>query len=375
MVVVVDVGTGLVYSFVLPMLTAIVGILLGNLLIANLFAPALQRLRDILSKFSSIELPHKTSWADEERLTAEQRRRLEEKAVDEFNLLFREYEMSFKAFQRIGAVFIASIVVLASAVVWQLPLMMKTRLVIGVSSILGILLVGRFLQEAIAPRSSQLVSIDFMQNNFANLHLESFFNCARLHINFGRGLASHDPVMHFSIFQKLMFLGYKVLLAVTDDTVTNLYFWSYGYLDSSADFHQYWTPEIKAFEVPLGDFSLADALLNTDTLRVHLWLFIPTPRGWIKPKADHPRFISEDMTTMLGNQVGVRLSSGDGTWGLLDERVDFDRKVRFGRSTWSITRIDTSEANSPQKVLQRFRRDIERCRRVAGTDVPSGLTV
>lgn len=291
------------------MLTAIVGILLGNLLIANLFAPALQRLRDILSKFAAIELPHESLWPDDERPTREQRRRLEEKAVDDFNQLFREYEMSFKAFQKIGAVFVASIVVLACAVVWQLPLMATTRLLIAVSSIVGILLVGRFLQQAIAPRSSRLVSIDFMQNNFANLHLESFFNCARLHINFGRGLASHDSVMHFSIFQKLMFLGYKFFLVITDESVKNLYFWSCGYLDSSADFRQYWTPEIKAFEVPLGDFSLGDALLNTNTLRLHLWLFIPTPRGWLKPKADHPRFISEEMTSMLGNRVGVRLSS------------------------------------------------------------------
>jgi hypothetical protein len=357
------------------MLTAIVGILLGNLLIAILFAPALQRLRDILSKFASIELPHDSSWPDERTLNADQRHRLEEKAVDEFNRLFREYEISFKAFQKIGAVFVASIVILACAVVWQLSLTVIARLIVGVTSIAAIVLVGRFLQQAIAPRSSQLVSIDFMQNNFANLHLESFFNCAGLHVNFGRGLASHDPVMHFSIFQKLMFLGYKFFLAVTDDTSKKVYFYSYGSLDSSADFRQYWTPEIKAFEVPLGDFSLADALMNTSALRLHLWLFIPTPRGWVKPKVDHPRFISEEVTSALGGQVGVRLASGNSSWACVDECVDFDRTVRLGRSSWSIAKIDISQVDRPQAVLQHFKREIERCRDVVSRDMPSGFTI
>lgn len=345
-----------------PMLTAIVGILLGNLLIAILFAPALQRLRDILSKFASIELPHDPSWPDERIQSADERHRLEEKAVDEFNRLFREYEISFKAFQKVGAVFVASIVILACAVIWQLPLTIIARLVISVTSISGILFVGRFLQQAIAPRSSQLVSIDFMQNNFANLHLESFFDCARLHVNFGRGLGSHDPVMHFSIFQKLMFLGYKFFLAVTDDTSEKIYFYSYGFLGSSADFRQFWTPEIKAFEVPLGDFSLADALMNTSALRLHFWLFIPTPRGWVKPKVDHPRFVSEDITSTFGDAVGVRLASGNSSWVSVDERVDFDRMVRLGRSLWSITRIDSSQIGQPQGVLQHFKQEIERCR-------------
>lgn len=357
------------------MLTAVVGILLGNLLIANLFAPALQRLRDILAKFACIELPHESLWPDEPQPNQEQRRRTEEAAVNEFNRLFREYEMSFKAFKKIGTVFVASIIILAGVVVWQTPLTLKMRVVATILSVAAIIVVGLFLQQAIAPKASKLVSIDFLENNFANLHLDSFFNCAHLHVNFGRGLASHDPVMHFSIFQRLMFLGYRFLLAVTDEGCAHLYFSSYGYLDSSADFRQYWTPSLKGFEVPLGDFSLSDALLNTNTLSLHLWLFIPTPQGWLKVKADHPRFITEEMTSMMGGRVGIRLSSGNSAWESVDERVDFDRVSRVGHSSWVISRIDASRAHSPQAVLKRFKRDIERCRRIRSTDTPTGLTV
>jgi hypothetical protein len=41
------------------MLTAIVGILFGNLLVATLFAPASNNLHKILTKFADIKLPYR----------------------------------------------------------------------------------------------------------------------------------------------------------------------------------------------------------------------------------------------------------------------------------------------------------------------------
>lgn len=357
------------------MLTAIVGILLGNLLIANLFAPALQRLREILGRFASIELPYESYWPEEDISTLEQRRRMEETAVNEFNKLFREYEISFKAFKKIGFVFVFAIVLLACAVVWQTPLGRGARVLIMPVSVAVILVVGWFLQRAIAPTAAQLVSIDFLENNFANLHLESFFNCARLHVSFGRGLASRDPVMHFSISQKLMFLGYKFLLLVTDDQCSRIYFVSYGHLGSSSSFRQYWTPEIKAFEVPLGDFSFTDAMRSSNLLHLHLWLFVPTPRGWVKPRADRPRFLSEPITEEFGKDVGVRLASGNCSWGSVDERVTFDRKFILGLPFWKLGLLDDSHLEPPQTALKLFKGNMERCRGLVSEDLPSGRTI
>jgi hypothetical protein len=70
------------------MLTAIVGILLGNLLIATLFAPALQRLREILRSFANIQLFHRIPFG--ERLSFNRVREIQKKAASDFNRLFRE---------------------------------------------------------------------------------------------------------------------------------------------------------------------------------------------------------------------------------------------------------------------------------------------
>ena len=355
------------------MLTAIVGILLGNLLIATLFAPALRRLRDILDKFASIELPYHNLLG--EGLTGEQFRQAEAAAGEKFSTLFREYNMSYQAFRKIAAVFVIAIIVLACAVAWQTPLHLAMRFLIMLLSTGTILIVGLFLKTTVAPSPGQLVSIDFLQNNFANLHLESFFNSSRLHVVFGRSLIASDPVMHFALFQKMVFLGYRFLFAVTNRECSRLYFVSYGQLDSSTDFRHYWTPTTKAFEIPLGDFSFSDALRDCNSLCFHLWLFIPTPKGWQKPGHDHPRFLSEEITTILGDQVGVRLSSGDCKWDSIDAKVDFDRKSFFGCSSYVISRIDVPRPESADVILRRYKEKVEHCKDTQSEDLPSGVTI
>lgn len=352
------------------MLTAIVGILLGNLLIATFFAPALARLRDILDKFASIELPHNNPF--EEELTAEQRHRAEKIAQAEFNKLFREYVISYQVFRKIAIVFVIAIILLACAVVWQTPLDLTLRLLVMGVSVATIVVVGLLLKRAVAPTPGQLVSIDFLQNNFANLHLESLVDCSHFHVNFGQGLMTVDPMMHFGFFQKLLFLGYRFFLAITNDDCSRVYFASYGQLDSSSNFRHCWTPAIRAFEIPLGDFSYSDALKETNVLNLHLWLFIPTAEGWLKPKANNPYFLSEEITSMMGNRVGIKLCSSDCHSSSLDTAVNFDRKSFFGFHSWSISRIDVAQKESPQAVLQTYKKQIEQAKNIISMDLPSG---
>ncbi len=112
------------------MLTAIVGILLGNFLIATLFAPSLKRLRDVLDKFAQIQLPFESIWPllEEQPGDDATRRRAAEKATSEFNLYFREYCIAFDPFKRLGYVFVGAILVLVCAVVWQSAIALRIRL-------------------------------------------------------------------------------------------------------------------------------------------------------------------------------------------------------------------------------------------------------
>src|SRR5713226_7947960 len=117
------------------MFTAIIGILLGNFLIATLFAPSLKRLRDVLDKLTQIRLPFESVWAllgdqpDEAALL-----RARNAATSAFNLYFREYSMAFSAFKRLGYVFLSAVVVLGCAAAWQTAFPTKVRLALMATS-------------------------------------------------------------------------------------------------------------------------------------------------------------------------------------------------------------------------------------------------
>ena len=350
------------------MLTAIVGILLGNLLIATLFAPALRRLQQILDKFADIELPHISRWQIGQQMTSEEYRKAEDSAVANFNRLFREYSMAFNSFKKVAGVFVSAILILACVVVWQTPLSLVLRALCALAGVITILGTGWFLQRAVAPTPGQLVSIDFIENNFANLHLDLLFNSAHLHIDFGRMLGSADPNMHFSLSKQLMFSGYRFLMTVSDTTCSRVFFFAYGELGPKINFQQIWTPEISSFIVPLGDFSLADALRQSHALKLCLWLFVPTPKGWVEAKPLHPRFLEEDMTEDMGGQTGVTVLSSNCKWTICDEDVDFEKKSIGGFERWRITRLVVPGATSPQAILQMFKAKIEHCRKIRTGD-------
>lgn len=357
------------------MLTAIVGILLGNLLIATLFAPAIQNLREILNRFANIQLPARNTLPGAKQMTSEERNNAEETATREFNHLFREYVISFNAFKKVGSIFVSAITVLACVVAWQLSPSIGTRLLwitLFAGAVFG---AGLFLQRAIAPSPSQLISIDFLQNNFANLHLSSLFDCSDLHINFGRMLGSRDPLAHFSIFQNLMFLGYKFLMTVSDQACSRLYFVAYGQMGGSVNFQQVWTPEVQTFSIPIGDFSLAEAIRHSESLHLNMWLFIPTPKSWVADKSLHPRILRDEVTERLGNQTGIRLYSNNCGWNSLDDNVDFERRSLLGFSFWKISRLIVPAADSPQAILRMFKSKVERCRSIQSQDYPSGIEV
>jgi hypothetical protein len=354
------------------MLTAIVGILFGNLLIATLFAPALHNLREILTKFADIKLPYRELFGAQP--TAAERQQARAQAASEFSRLFREYAMAFAAFRKVGGVFVFATIILACAVAWQLSTDAKTFAYWTVLFVSIIVLVGIFLQRAIAPTPSQLISIDFLQNNFANLHMSSLLNSSSLHLNFGRE-DLRDPVIHFNIAQDLMFSGYRFMAAVSNRECSRVFFVAYGLVGDAVNFQQLWTPELQQFTTPLGDFSLADAMLSSPLLRLHSWLFIPTPAGWTRPKQLHPQILSQDVTDNLGGGVGIVLTPTNFGWRHVDENVDFERKSVFGLQSWKITRLTIAARESPQRILQMYQDKLVRCPGIECHDYPNGVMV
>jgi hypothetical protein len=107
---------------------------------------------------------------------------------------FANYTMSFNAFRKVGVVFIIAIAILACSVAWQMSLTVETFIIRTLFFVGLIVFAGRFLQTAIAPTPVELISIDFLQNNFANLHLSSLFNCSSVHIDPGESYTKQSCI-------------------------------------------------------------------------------------------------------------------------------------------------------------------------------------
>jgi hypothetical protein len=357
------------------MLVVIVTILLGNVVIGILLKPAFQKLRDLITRFSAIELPYRPLLQVGKQMTAEQRREAAELARREFSRLFREYVISFNAFKKVGGVFVGSVIILACAVAWNLPWGTRARILAMSVCVVAIALALAYLQRIFAPTPGQLISIDFLQNNFSNLHLDALFDCSRSRIDYGRPLGSGDPVMHFSLFQEMMFLDYKLLIAVTNAECSRIHFVAYGPIDSDTDFNQYWTPQLAHFSAKLGDFSYSDALLSSKLLHLHLWLFIPTPKGWVKKQADSPRSLDDALTVQMGGNIGSPLISDSCSWNSIDLRVEFEKKSYCGFSSWKILLVDVPTDNSPQAIVRMYKEKVERSKSIESADYPDGIGI
>jgi hypothetical protein len=283
--------------------------------------------------------------------------------------------MSFDGFKKVGEVFVTMIVILACVVAWQISSNVYLRsfwMLFFVTSIVGI---GAFLQRAIAPTPNQLVSIDFLQNNFANLHLESLIDSSRVYVDFGRQ-SLKDTVMRFSLGQDLMFSGYRFLTAVSNPDCSQVYFVAHGQIDGAVKLQHMWAPGLQMFLTPLGDFSFSDAMLTSPLLHLNSWLFVPTPKSWIPPKVLNPLFVSQEITaSMAGNNV-IQITPSYFSSSSTDENIEFERKLEFGFQFWRITRLNIPSENSPQSILRMFKDKLERRRGgIESQDFPSGITV
>ena len=356
------------------MLPAIVGILLGNFLIGTLFAPTLTRLRNIIDKFAGIELPFKSSLVRLGLAQADDatRRQAEEKAMSEFSLYYREYVIAFAHFKELASVFLGALLVLISVSLWQIGGSVLLRVVVITVCNLALIILGLRVQRIVAPNPAQLVSIDSLANRFANLHQEPLFDTADIHINFGTGLLAKDEQMHFSLVAKAFFLGYRLLFAVTDEDCTKLFFVAYGGVNSKTTVNHVWNPDHSGFFVQLGDFPFMQFVKTKQSLMLHFWLFVPSPKGWATESPDNPRYVHGEIYTP---NWGWAFASGSAKWSDFDRGIEFECKSSMGIEDWKLLKIDAEQPNAPQGIVKMFRRDLEASTRVIAHVYPEGVTV
>jgi hypothetical protein len=95
----------------------------------------------------------------------------------------------------------------------------------------------------------------------------------------------------------------------------------------------------------------------------------------LKQKSDSPRFLGDEVTVQMGEQIGSPIVSRRFSWSSVDTNIDFDRKSLVGFTYWRISRVNVPSDDSPQAIVRMFKRKIEQCKSIKSEDYPDGIGI
>lgn len=340
--------------------TTILSIFIGSFLVGAIFVPALQKLREGLIHFSNLSLPFEDPWEifNVESTMSDQEKEAKRKAaVEAYNRLYREYVIHYRAFIKIAKAFYFVLFALVNIAIFQLPIGYPLLGAVVGGNIL-LILFAIFLKPEMAPSPEQLVSIDYMANHFAKLHFESAIRLSEINAVW-MGLLSRDQILRFTLRMAIVVSGFRILFAVTDENEERLYFLSYGLIGGHTQFQHVLRPEESTFLISLGNLDYEKLAAPRPNLKMRLYLFIPTPIGWVYEK-DHPRVVRDIVREKMDGMGAFKLESTAVDWDIVDQSVSFRRKQHFlGWEKWT---FDLAEGASP--LLSKFVEPMSRTNRI-----------
>jgi hypothetical protein len=262
-------------KLIAPILTIVV----GTVIVSAILVPSMQRVRDVLVRFSQLAIPVRDELREEigivERVNDGQFKLLQESARRRFNTLYREYLLAQHEFRRVLRIFfylllgVANVALLVGEVTVQ-----RVILLILLDGL--VLLFWSYLRSEIAPRASKVVSVDFIGKYFSQLHHEAALQLAEFRI-----LPHWDNnTVAFVIKCGIILTGFKYLLVVTSPDYKKTYFVSYGFVTSEDKVRHVLTVTDNEFDIVLGEITpLIYAHIDTPMKYTFVVLY-PDPISW-----------------------------------------------------------------------------------------------
>jgi hypothetical protein len=367
------------------MFSAIVSILIGNFLIGLIFKPALDHLREIREKLLSVVIPldeaHHRSFRLREPWNAEAFEKADEASRHEINEILRKYTLAYGSFKRIGIVFLGALLVLVNfttvAAVGHALAGWET-FALGVLFSGTILVLARWLATDAYPSPGQLLNLDYLVSHFSNIHPESLIRL----LNIGATRATEENRSQLFLSCAVHLTGYKFLLLMTNEDESQLSLVSYGTITEKTKVNYVIDPRFYRWNIPLGDINPQWPNGLNLPVSLHLFVFLPTPVGWIDPYAN-PYFVSHELWTPFpggpdgtaGETLGMTVCSPRSK----DKLVEFKRKKSAFYESWELTSIGTDEAQNHfrlRRALRFYKHELESATGICiltGSQIPPSL--
>ena len=282
------------YDWCLAIFATLVSLVI-TVLVGAILVPRLQSLREILGRFSSLNIPTLDSSNPFSELPLEEagrRHREREHAVTAYNSLFRDYGIKYGHFRRVALPFLLIVGTLVVASALQLPLGYGYRVVVAVGMLLLLALLIAYLRPHVAPRLGEVVSVDYVGEHFTNLLYQSVLDVMDMQVHW-MDSQQQDGVFRFQLVTKLWASAFKFLFAITDPEQRFVYFASYGSVDDRTKFTHFLDPGNQLFACHLGDCDYRQIPEPQPDLHIHLWLFIPVPQSWQSVNIQHPSILQD----------------------------------------------------------------------------------
>jgi hypothetical protein len=341
------------YDWCLAIFTTLVSLVI-TVLVGAILVPRLQSLRELLGRFSSLNIPTLDSPDPFSELPLEEasrRRREREDAVTTYNALFRDYGIKYGHLRRVALPFLLIVSTLVVASALQLPLGYGYRVGVAASMLLLLALLVAYLRSHVAPRLGEVVSIDYVGEHFTNLLYQSLLDVMDMQVHWMTS-QQEEGVFRFQLVTRLWVSGFKFLFAVTDPGQKFVYFASYGTVNDQTKFTHFLDPGNQLFACHLGDCDYRQIPEPQPDLHIHLWLFIPAPKSWQPANIQHPSILQDAL-------VVDRPGGGGKAFLVSPPHISFknlDKSVRFSRThrAWSWDSWEIRADASSAAVLKEF---------------------
>jgi hypothetical protein len=323
------------------------------------FRPDPSKLRELLLEFSKLTLPYidiREEIGLKPAKTPRERDAETDQAKVDYNTLFREYVIQYATFKRVAAVFLMALLLMISAAAWQLPFTYQKVLsaLVGCSLAIG---GAAYLKPTIAPDPGNLLSIDHIGKQFANLNYLSALRLSDLKVCWACQI---DGALPFRLQLDVWLSGFKYLFAVTDKQNERLFLLSYGSISGNTKYFHVLDPGASHFAVDLGNLNYSALPKPKPELKMILWLFVPLPITWIQIGDNFPRILLSDITDKLGDRTEFLLNQPSLNIDHLDKSVTFQRKQDwFSGITWT---FETDQKANP--VLKKFAKKLKTANRI-----------
>ena len=275
------------------MLSALITILIGNVILGSLVKPLLDQLRDTRDELKSITLPITNPlWVsfNPRKLAPGEVQNDWDKARYELNEIYRKYSLAYRPFKKMGLIFLIALVLLANAAIGATSFGLEAKITLGVLTTAAILILSWLISDEVYPSPPQVWNLDYLASHYQNIHPDSFIKLMQI----GPLIIRPDGRSHLALSCAIHLSGYKYFVAMTNEDESKVHCISLGSVGKKTKVTHEVRPDFYHWYISLGEVDSNWPAGLELPVNVHLYIFLPVPAGW-QNTISTPYFVTHEL--------------------------------------------------------------------------------